>query len=130
MLLTKVLYPLFPGKFTPAINVDWVRAVASSKSRNEYLGEALFRLSRPMDGITTQTMTPPVAALLDITVDPNFRKQGIATYLAGETVRRLVNEFHVNQVETLATEENIPFIQLVRALGWKKSGTGQVFIKR
>lgn len=113
-----------------ASHYDWIRAVAYSKNKENYLGEVLFRLSRPMDGITPQTMTPPVAALLGITVEPEYQKKGVATYLMGETLRRLVNEFHVNQLEALATEEDAPFKQLVRTLGWKPAETGQVFIKR
>ncbi len=125
---------------------DWFEATAYLEPRETTIGKVLVRISRPMDAFAFGVMVPPTAALLDVWVHPDYHRKGIATFLVGETVRRLISEYHVNLIEalalmsddssaselaqqTVAPESELPLLQLIQHLGWNQTERGVIFAK-
>ncbi len=69
-----------------------------------------------------------VAGLVDLFVEPNCRRQGIATYLIGELARSLANQ-GVSFLEAQAQLSNLPLLQLYRKLGFLQVAEGTIFRK-
>jgi GNAT superfamily N-acetyltransferase len=85
---------------------------------------ALFRSMEPR-GITHLGRK---AGLLELEVDPLYRRRGVATFLLSEAFR----QFHrqaVAVVETQTQEANIPSLNLYQKFGFKKTGGGKVYRK-
>lgn len=112
-----------------AAHFTWFESKGFLPNHPEPIARVLVRVSTLMDAFSLNIMTPPIAALVEVQVHPDYEQQGVGTFLIGETIRRLIGESHVNMVETLALESDVPFVQLIRRLGWKEAQRGFVFIK-
>jgi ribosomal protein S18 acetylase RimI-like enzyme len=69
-----------------------------------------------------------IAGLVDLFVEPNSRRQGLATHLIGEMARNLSGQ-GVAFIEAQAQQGNVPALQLYRKLGFQQIAEGIVFRK-
>jgi ribosomal protein S18 acetylase RimI-like enzyme len=69
-----------------------------------------------------------VAGIVDLHVVPSHRRQGLATFLLGESFRQLARQ-GVGSVEMQATESNSASVSLCRKLGMEGVAQGLVFRK-
>jgi len=107
----------------------WFNAKAVIGTREEKLAKAYIRITPSLDLPGLNVKIPPTAALVHIGVDDHFLRQGIGTFLLGETIRRLTAEFHPSRIETLVMQEEDHLVQFFRKLGWKEGAKGKVFLK-
>jgi GNAT superfamily N-acetyltransferase len=88
------------------------------------IATALFRSMEPR-GITHVGRK---AGLLELAVDPMYRRRGVATFLLSEAFR----QFHrqgIAVVEAQATDTNGPGLNLFHKFGFQKTGEGRVYRK-
>ncbi len=69
-----------------------------------------------------------VAGLVDLFVEPNARRQGLATHLIGELVRNLSGH-GVAFIEAQSSESQAPLLGLYRKLGFQQIAEGIVYRK-
>lgn len=73
--------------------------------------------------------TPRRAGIINVQVDPEFQRQGVATYLLGETLRFLSNECQVKSVEAYVASEFESLIALLEHEGWNRLPPQSLLVK-
>jgi GNAT superfamily N-acetyltransferase len=103
---------------------DLTRFELLPRGGGRVLARALFRNMVPA-GISTFVRQ---AGLIDLHVDPAYRRQGLATALLSEAFTTFVRQ-GITLVEVQTTAPNVAAVNLYRKLGFKESGRGSVFRK-
>jgi len=103
---------------------DVTRFEVTQRGDHTVLASATYRRMEP----TSHSDPGRVAGLLDLSVAPSHRRQGLATFLLGESFRQLGRQ-GVSSVEAQATQQNPPGVGLCRKLGMEPKDEGIVFRK-
>ncbi|MGL4944115.1 MAG: GNAT family N-acetyltransferase [Thermoguttaceae bacterium] len=73
--------------------------------------------------------TPRRAGIIDVYVEPEFRRQGVTMYLLGETLRFLAVECQVQSVAAYVADEFEPLISLLEHAEWKRLAPQSLLVK-
>jgi len=92
-------------------------------------GEAVASVTIRDIGPTFAAGSGRVAGIMDVHVDPSYRRQGLATYLLNEAFRQLSLQ-GVVRVEGHASEKNTLGMRLYEKLGLVQGDQASVFLKR
>lgn len=105
-------------------DLDLLRFEVSRRGDETVLASATYRGMEPTGN------SPPgrAAGLLDLEVALSHRRKGLATFLLGESFRRLARQ-GVAVIEAQATGHNPPSVELCRKLGMESTDQGVVFSK-
>jgi GNAT superfamily N-acetyltransferase len=69
------------------------------------------------------------AGLLDIQVDQQYQRNGLASFMLGEMIRELQKR-NVRFLEIQAPDINIPLMRLLNSMKWNEVEQGAVFLKK
>lgn len=108
----------------------WSESVAYLTSSRRPVARATLRIVHPDfeqdDNLYGKNWD---AGLVYVGVHPDFQHQGIAAYLLEETVRHLMLQGQIADIEAQVTDDS-PFVQtLLRSLNWKEIDTGTLYQK-
>jgi GNAT superfamily N-acetyltransferase len=106
-----------------AADFDYIRFELVSRSPSGPVACATFRSMELYSSNLGRTL-----GLVDIEVQPPYRRQGAAMFLLGEAFRRLTQQ-GTQVVEAQTTEQNQASIGLLDKLGFTKVAQGKVFRK-
>ena len=88
------------------------------------VAKAIFR---NMDPFAT-SMETHATGLIDLYIEPDQRRQGLATFILCEAFRQFQRQ-GVAAVEVQTLEANISALELYKKLGFQRSGEGSVYRK-
>ncbi|MEN6451016.1 MAG: GNAT family N-acetyltransferase [Thermoguttaceae bacterium] len=104
---------------------DLMRFELLPRAGGPTLATALFRSMEPY-GATCATQS---VGLISLSVDPGYRRRGLASFLLGEAFRQLMRQ-GVQRVEVQTRESETSAIATFRRLGFEDAGVGGVWRKR
>jgi len=103
---------------------DLTRFEIVPRGSNVPLAMAVVRSLDPGSALSL----PPTAGVLDLQVAPSHRRQGLATFVLGETFRQLARE-GIATVEIQVREDDQAALGLCRKLGMQQINQGDIFRK-
>lgn len=105
---------------------QWVDAFASESPGGEPIAKASFRLMN----FGNEYFASRHASVMDIVIlDKDYLRQGVGTYLLGESIRHLMNTEYVSILEGQAAEDDVSTVSLLKRLGLVPLETGAIFVK-
>jgi ribosomal protein S18 acetylase RimI-like enzyme len=125
--------PVYPKTWWQACavaNFQWMETMAYLSSSHRPIARILLRIANP-DAEHDETLYGRTwdAGLMHIGVHPDFRHQGIAAYVLGETLQHLVQQQRVARIEAHIADD-MPFtLNLLRSMKWNTVDTGTLFRK-
>lgn len=78
---------------------------------------------------TSLYSAPRRAGLVDVYVAPEHRRSGVMTYVLGETLRCLSQEWRVGSVEAYVASEFAPMLAFLTHAGWQSLPASDVLVK-
>lgn len=108
---------------------NWFVATAYQPPQKNPVAELFIRIFQPLDNLNLEVMVPPMASLFDYHVAPEFRREGLGTYVLGEALRYLCGMSGSAMIETVALDQELPYINFLTRFGWQEFDHGVIFIK-
>ena len=103
---------------------DLTRFELVSRGGGSAVATAIFRSMDPLSGVSPGRG----AGLLDLSVAPANRRQGLATFLLTEAFRQLASQ-GVTSIEAQTSDLNSAYLGLLRKLSFEEQARGIVFLK-
>jgi ribosomal protein S18 acetylase RimI-like enzyme len=106
-----------------AADFDYLRFDLVPRDTRKPIASAVFRSMELYGSNLEQTL-----GLVDVEVDPQYRRQGAATFLLSESFRMMGMQ-GTKVVDSQTSQTNAAYVGLLRNLGFQQVGRGDVFRK-
>ncbi|MCL2745182.1 MAG: GNAT family N-acetyltransferase [Planctomycetaceae bacterium] len=111
-------------------NNEWVRVSAYFINSNKRIAYVWIRITKSdSEEFDPMFASGANAGLIDVRVRSEYYRNGIATYLLGETLRFAAREYKTARIEAHISQDDVPMNKLLKTLQWKIIDTGTAFYK-
>ena len=110
------------------VRPNWMESTAILKESDIPIAQIRLHANEPEEGPIYRNSWN--IALMDLRVHPNFRRQGVGTYLLAETLRYLIAKSRAARVEAHVAENHSELCGLLKSLDWSEVETGTIFFKK